>query len=249
MTDPASNNEQIIQVMNLHKSFQDIKVLKGVSFVLNKGETLVILGRSGTGKSVTIKCLVRLILPDKGSINVLDNDVLSLEEDELNRLRIRVGYLFQEGALYDSMSLIENVKFPLKRNQPRLKESEMEERAAGILESVGLADARDMMPSELSGGMRKRGGLARTLILKPEIILYDEPTTGLDPYTAQDINELIIKIQETYETTSIVVTHDMKCARLVSDRIIVLHAGQVLARGTYQELIKHEDETVRNYFT
>ena len=203
MTDPASNNEQIIQVMNLHKSFQDIKVLKGVSFVLNKGETLVILGRSGTGKSVTIKCLVRLILPDKGSINVLDNDVLSLEEDELNRLRIRVGYLFQEGALYDSMSLIENVKFPLKRNQPRLKESEMEERAAGILESVGLADARDMMPSELSGGMRKRGGLARTLILKPEIILYDEPTTGLDPYTAQDINELIIKIQETYETTSI----------------------------------------------
>jgi len=249
MTQHTSNNEQIIQVMNLHKSFQDMQVLRGVSFVLNKGETLVILGRSGTGKSVTIKCLVRLILPDAGSINVLDHDVLTLEEEEMNRLRIRVGYLFQEGALYDSMSLIENVMFPLKRNQPRLKETEMVERATETLKSVGLADAREKMPSELSGGMRKRGGLARTLILNPEIILYDEPTTGLDPYTAQDIDELIIKIQETYDTTSIVVTHDMKCARLVSDRIIVLHAGQVLARGTYQELIKHEDETVRNYFT
>ena len=248
MTGNPKNNEQIIQVMNLHKSFQDMQILKGVSFVLKKGETLVILGRSGTGKSVTIKCLVRLILPDAGSINVLDNDVLSLEEDELNKLRIRVGYLFQEGALYDSMKLIENVMFPLKRNQPRMKDSEMEERAAEALKSVGLDDARDKMPSELSGGMRKRGGLARTLILNPEIILYDEPTTGLDPYTAQDIDELIIKVQETYDTTSIVVTHDMKCARLVSDRIIVLHSGQVLARGTYQELIKHDDETVRNYF-
>ncbi len=249
MTGNTQNNEQIIQVMNLHKSFQEMQVLKGVSFVLNRGETLVILGRSGTGKSVTIKCLVRLILPDSGSINVLDNDVLSLEEDELNMLRVRVGYLFQEGALYDSMSLIENVMFPLKRNQSRSKESEMEERAAEALKSVGLEDAMDKMPSELSGGMRKRGGLARTLILKPEIILYDEPTTGLDPYTARDIDELIIKIQETYDTTSIVVTHDMKCARLVSDRIIVLHAGQVLARGTYQELLKHEDKTVRNYFS
>jgi phospholipid/cholesterol/gamma-HCH transport system ATP-binding protein len=248
MRSNIQNSEQIIQVINLHKSFQDMQVLKGISFVLNKGETLVILGKSGTGKSVTIKCLVRLILPDAGSINVLDHDVLSLEEDELNRLRIRVGYLFQEGALYDSMSLVENVMFPLKRNQPRMKESEMKDRAVATLESVGLADAQEKMPSELSGGMRKRGGLARTLILNPEIILYDEPTTGLDPYTAQDIDELIIKIQETYHTTSIVVTHDMKCARLVSDRIIVLHDGQVLARGTFQELIKHEDETVRNYF-
>lgn len=249
MTKTGQNNEQIIRVMNLHKSFQDMKVLKGISFVLNKGETLVILGRSGTGKSVTIKCLVRLILPDAGSINVLDRDVLALEEDELNKLRIKVGYLFQEGALYDSMSLIENVMFPLRRNHPELKESEMEERAMETLTSVGLDEARDKMPSELSGGMRKRGGLARTLILNPEIILYDEPTTGLDPYTARDIDELIIKIQESYHTTSIVVTHDMKCARLVSDRIIVLHSGQVLARGTYQELVKHEDETVRNYFT
>jgi len=158
MTKNSPNNEQIIQVMNLHKSFQDMQVLKKMSFVLNKGETLVILGRSGTGKSVTIKCLVRLILPDAGSINVLDQDVLTLEEDELNKLRIRVGYLFQEGALYDSMSLIENVIFPLKRNQPRLKEPEMEEQAMETLTSVGLAEAREKMPSEMSGGMRKRGG-------------------------------------------------------------------------------------------
>jgi phospholipid/cholesterol/gamma-HCH transport system ATP-binding protein len=173
---------------------------------------------------------------------------LNLEEKELNKLRIRIGYLFQEGALYDSMTLTENLMFPLNRNKPGLTQVEKEKLVEEILKSVDLLEARDKMPAELSGGMRKRAGLARTLVLQPEIILYDEPTTGLDPYTARDINDLIVRVQEIYNVSSIVVTHDMKCARRVSDRIVILENGDFVARGRYEELENHKNEMIRNYF-
>jgi phospholipid/cholesterol/gamma-HCH transport system ATP-binding protein len=248
MSEQTVNNEAVIKVRDLYKTFDDTQVLEGVSFKLNRGETLAILGRSGQGKSVLIKCIVRLILPDSGNINVLNFDVLNLEDRELNELRIRVGYLFQEGALYDSMTLAENLLFPLNRNKPGLSETDRKDLVEQTLKSVDLFDASNKMPAELSGGMRKRAGLARTLVLQPEIILYDEPTTGLDPYTARDINELIIRIQELYSVSSIVVTHDLKCTRRVSDRIVILQNGNFIARGTYEELENHRDDIIRNYF-
>ena len=248
MSGQTANNEAVIKVMDLYKTFDDKQVLEGVSFKLNRGETLAILGRSGQGKSVLIKCIARLILPDSGSINVLNFDVLNLEDRDLNELRIRVGYLFQEGALYDSMTLAENLLFPLNRNKPGLSETDRKDLVEQTLKSVDLFDASNKMPAELSGGMRKRAGLARTLVLQPEIILYDEPTTGLDPYTARDINELIIRIQEIYNVSSIVVTHDLKCTRRVSDRIVILQNGNFIARGTYEELENHRDDIIRNYF-
>ena len=242
------NGEPVIRVINLHKSFDDTEVLRGISLDLKKGQNLVIVGRSGTGKSVLIKCLVRLIWPDAGSVNVLGQDVLALSDHELNELRIRVGYLFQEGALYDSMSLEENLLFPLKRNRPKLPVKEMQELIHIALENVDLSEASEKMPAELSGGMRKRASLARTLILNPEIILYDEPTTGLDPYTSREISELIVRIQEKYHASSIVVTHDMKCARTVSDQISILQDGQFIAGGSFNDLQNHEDPVIRNYF-
>jgi len=248
MTRKALNMDEVIRVNDLHKVFDGKQVLEGVSFNLIRGETLAILGRSGQGKSVLIKCIVRLILPDAGSIDVLDRDVLTLEEKELNELRTRIGYLFQEGALYDSMTLIENLMFPLNRNKRGISDAEKENLVEETLKSVDLFDAREKMPSELSGGMRKRAGLARTLVLQPEIILYDEPTTGLDPYTSRDINDLIVRVQEIYNVSSIVVTHDMKCARRVSDRIVILQNGNFIAMGSYDELENHEDEMIRNYF-
>ena len=248
MTNNLKNGEPVIRVINLHKSFDDNQVLTGVSLDLSKGQNLVIVGRSGTGKSVLIKCMVRLMWPDAGSINVLGQDVLALSDHELNELRIRVGYLFQEGALYDSMSLEENLLFPLKRNRHGISDKEMQELVRKALENVDLAEAREKMPSELSGGMRKRAGLARTLILNPEIILYDEPTTGLDPYTSREISELIVRIQEKYNASSIVVTHDMKCARTVSDQISILQDGQFIASGSFNDLKNHENSIIRNYF-
>jgi phospholipid/cholesterol/gamma-HCH transport system ATP-binding protein len=248
MTGETENNEVVIQVRDLHKAFDEKKVLQGVSLDLFRGETLSILGRSGQGKSVLIKCVVRLLTPDEGSIRVLEQDVMALGDDALNLLRARVGYLFQEGALYDSMTLAENLLFPLERNKPGLTDDEKRELVESTLRSVDLLDDIGKMPSELSGGMRKRAGLARTLVLQPEIILYDEPTTGLDPYTARDINDLIIRIQKIYNVSSIVVTHDLKCANRVSNRILVLHEGNFIANGTFEELQRHEDEIVRNYF-
>jgi phospholipid/cholesterol/gamma-HCH transport system ATP-binding protein len=248
MSTESENREAVIRVRDLHKAFDQKKVLQGVSLDLRKGETLCILGRSGQGKSVLIKCMVRLLTPDEGSIEVLGQDVLALSDHELNLLRARVGYLFQEGALYDSMTLAENLLFPLERNKPGLTEDQKQELVETTLRSVDLLDDIAKMPSELSGGMRKRAGLARTLVLQPEIILYDEPTTGLDPYTARDINELILRIQEIYNVSSIVVTHDLKCANRVSNRIVVLHEGNFIAMGTFNELQRHEDEIVKNYF-
>lgn len=243
------NQSPIIEIKGLFKSFgKDKDVLKGVNINVKKGENLVVLGKSGSGKSITIKCLVRLVEADKGEIKVFGTDLTKLENDELNVIRLRIGFLFQNGALYDSMSVRENLGFPLQRHRPEFSESQVNLAIEETLESVGLSEAIDKMPSELSGGMRKRVGLARTLILKPEILLYDEPTTGLDTITSREISELIISIQKKYKTTSIIITHDMACAKFTSNRIVILKDGVVYSEGTYEALEKSDDEWVRSFF-
>lgn len=245
----TKKQDPIIVIKDLHKTFgKDNKVLQGVNLTVNKGEDLVILGRSGSGKSVTIKCIVGLIEPDQGEIKVFDENVLNLTKPELNEIRVRIGFLFQSGALYDSMSVRENLAFTLKKHKRDLSAEEVESEVMEALDNVGLSDAIDKMPSELSGGMQKRIGLARTLILKPEIILYDEPTTGLDTITSREISELILDIKHKRKTTSIIITHDMACAKLTADRIMVLKDGVIHAEGTYEELEKDEDEWVRSFF-
>lgn len=243
-------NNRIIQISNLHKSFGDKQVINGVDLELFAGENLVVLGKSGTGKSVIMKCIVRLMEPDAGTIHVFGTDVLKAREKELNRIRTRIGYLFQEGAMYDSMSVRENLKFPAKRNAHlrKLSDKELDEIVERNLESVGLIDAIDKWPSELSGGMKKRAGLARTLMLSPEMIIYDEPTTGLDPYTSDAINDLIIKIKEEYQTAAVIITHDIKCARRTSDRMVILNDGKIIANGTFEELREAPDEQVKLFF-
>ncbi len=243
------SNIPVIIIKGLYKSFgKENDVLKGVNIRVQKGENLVVLGKSGSGKSVTIKCLVGLVVPDKGEIEVFETDIAHLDNNELNELRIRIGFLFQNAALYDSMSVRQNLEFPLKRHTKNLSQAEVDTAVLDALESVGLADAIDKMPAELSGGMRKRIGLARTLILKPEIILYDEPTTGLDTITSREISELILTIQKKNKTTSMIITHDMACAKLTGDRLVILKDGVIEAEGTYDELEKSEDEWVRSFF-
>jgi phospholipid/cholesterol/gamma-HCH transport system ATP-binding protein len=238
----------IIEIIDLHKSFGKNEVLKGVNLIVNKGENLVVLGKSGSGKSITIKCLVGLVVADKGEIKVFDTDITKLDNTQLNEIRVRIGFLFQNAALYDSMSVRENLGFTLKRHVTDLSSEELEAEIIEVLESVGLADAIDKMPSELSGGMRKRIGLARTLILKPEIILYDEPTTGLDTITSREISELILEIQKKNKTSSIIITHDMACAKHTADRLMILKDGIIHAEGSYEELEKSDDEWVRSFF-
>ena len=243
------NDAPIIEIKNLNKSFgKDNHVLKGLSFFVKKGENLVVLGKSGSGKSIAIKCLVGLMQADNGTINVFGKDITKLDETGLNEIRLRIGFLFQNGALYDSMSVRENLSFPLMRHSASLNLIEVDKAVIDILTSVGLKDAIDKMPSELSGGMKKRVGLARTLILKPEILLYDEPTTGLDTITSREISELILSIQQKYKTTSIIITHDMACAKQTADRIVILKDGIVNAEGTYDALENSKDEWVRSFF-
>ena len=249
LDDRTEDKNPVIEINNLHKTFgADNHVLKGINLSLNKGEDLVVLGKSGTGKSITIKCIVGLIKGDEGEIKVLGQDIMNLNTKELNKIRVKVGFLFQSAALYDSMSVRENLDFTLRRHNEDISEEEITSEIEEVLESVGLAEAIDKMPSELSGGMRKRIGLARTLILKPEIILYDEPTTGLDTVTSKEISELILSIQKERKTSSIIITHDMACAKLTADRILILKEGVVYTEGTYEELEKSEDEWVRSFF-
>ena len=245
----TDTNTPVIAIKGLFKSFgKDNHILKGVDLIVNKGENLVVLGKSGSGKSITIKCVVGLVTADKGEIKVFDTDITTLDNNQLNDVRVRIGFLFQNSALYDSMTVRENLAFPLKRHSKKLSAEEVEAAIMEALDSVGLAEAIDKMPSELSGGMRKRIGLARTLILKPEIILYDEPTTGLDTITSREISELILAIQKKNKTTSIIITHDMACAKLTGDRLVILKDGVIDAEGSYEELEKSEDEWVRSFF-
>jgi phospholipid/cholesterol/gamma-HCH transport system ATP-binding protein len=239
----------VINIRGLYKSFgENNDVLRGVDLSVRKGENLVVLGKSGSGKSITIKCLVGLIKPDKGEIRVFDTEITDLDNKQLNEIRIRIGFLFQNSALYDSMSVRQNLAFPLKRHSKNLSLKEVEDAVKEALESVGLADAIEKMPSELSGGMRKRIGLARTLILRPEIILYDEPTTGLDTITSREISELILAIQKKTKATSVIITHDMACAKLTGDRLVILKDGVIGAEGSYAALEKSDDEWVRSFF-
>lgn len=242
------NTNPIIEIKNLHKYFGANKVLNGINLTVNKGEDLVILGRSGSGKSVAIKCLVGLIRADKGEINVFGTDMTKLSIEELNKVRSRIGFLFQNGALYDSMSVRNNLAFTLKHHQKNLSKIEIEKQIIDVLNNVGLIETIDLMPSELSGGMKKRIGLARTLIINPEIILYDEPTTGLDTITSREISELILAIQKKYNTTSIIITHDLACARRTGNRIMILKEGLIYCEGTYGELENSNDTWVKSFF-
>ncbi|MFV0471014.1 MAG: ABC transporter ATP-binding protein [Paludibacteraceae bacterium] len=242
------DKETIITVRNLKKAFGDKEVLRGVSLDLHRGENLGILGKSGTGKSVLAKCIVRLLDPDKGEITVFGQDMISISEERLNEVRKRVGYLFQGGALYDSMSVWENLEFPIRRTQMLKDKNEVQQMIEQALKSVGLLDAIHKMPAELSGGMKKRIGLARALILQPDIILYDEPTTGLDSVTSGEISELILKVQEEYNASSIIITHDMKCAKITTNKIKILKDGLFYAEGTYDELCNSSDKEIKAYF-
>jgi len=238
--------DDIIVIEDLYKSFGETDVLIGFSLTVKRAENVVVLGKSGTGKSVLIKCLVGLIEPDSGEIKLFGQSISGLRNEELDKVRLKTGFLFQSAALYDSMSVRENLKFPLRRSE--LDETEKDKKVQDILENVGLTEAIDKMPSELSGGMKKRAGLARTLILEPEIMLYDEPTTGLDPITSKEISELILEMQKKLKITSIIITHDMACAKRTADRIIILKDGKVFVEGTYEKLERSEDKFVMSFF-
>jgi phospholipid/cholesterol/gamma-HCH transport system ATP-binding protein len=241
-------NSYIIDIQHLKKSFDACEILKDISISVSKGESLAVLGKSGAGKSVLIKCLVGLLEPDEGAIILFGKDISTVRSKELAALRNKIGFLFQSGALYDSMSVRANLEFPLRSVKPKPSRTETDERVREALKNVGLSEAIDKMPSELSGGMRKRLGLARTLIQRPEIMLYDEPTTGLDPITAREISTLIVEVQKANKTTSIIITHDMECTKITADRIVVLDDGLCLAEGTYDELENSNDEKVKSFF-
>lgn len=243
-----NNQEPVIEIRHLKKAFGSNQVLKDINLDLYKGENLVVMGRSGEGKSVTIKCIVGLLDKDGGELKVFGKEIADMSSVELKELRTRIGFLFQSGALYDSMTVRDNLEFPLRKVLKLKDEAEINKRVEDVLESVGLPDAINKFPSDLSGGMRKRIGLARTLIVKPEIILYDEPTTGLDTITSEEISELIVKMQKKYETSSIIITHDLSCAKITSDRILIMHDGEYIAEGTFDELKESKDENVNAFF-
>ncbi|MDX5340815.1 MAG: ATP-binding cassette domain-containing protein [Cyclobacteriaceae bacterium] len=243
------NKEPIIKVTKVNKSFGDNHVLREFSLSLYEAENLVILGKSGSGKSVLIKCIIRLIQPDSGEILVLDKDISELDQEEMDQLRAKVGFLFQSNALYDSMTVRQNLLFPLRKHWTKEeRENHGESAIQEALEDVGLAHTIDMMPIELSGGMRKRIALARTLILKPKVILYDEPTTGLDPITSREIGELMLRIQKKYKTAAIIISHDLNCIKLTGNRIILLIDGKNYAEGSFEELSQNEDPKVKQFF-
>lgn len=246
----AAKNKQeaVIEIKGLKKSFGAKDVLTGIDLTVHRGENVVVLGRSGEGKSVTIQCIIGMLTPDAGSLKVLGKEVAELDEKELKELRTKIGFLFQGAALYDSMTVRENMEFALTRVLKITDQAELDKRVKEILESVGLPDAADKLPSDLSGGMRKRIGLARTLIVHPEIILYDEPTTGLDPITSREISELILDMQKKYKTTSLIITHDMECAKITSDRVVIMNGGKLVAEGTFDELHHSKDKLVKSYF-
>ena len=249
MIDVVAHRKVVMEVKDLQKSFGSNKVLDNFNIKLYKGENLVVMGKSGSGKSVMVKCLVGLLEADSGQITIKDKNIISLGQESLDILRTEIGFLFQGSALYDSMTVKENLEFPLRRHKKRLhiKESN-QDLVVEALENVGLANAIDLMPSELSGGMKRRVALARALILKPSIIIYDEPTTGLDPITAKEIIALMNSIQDTYGTSALIITHDIDCARVVSDRVVLLIDGKNYIEGTFDQLASSSDPKVRAFF-
>jgi phospholipid/cholesterol/gamma-HCH transport system ATP-binding protein len=240
--------EPIIEVSHLVLSFGNNHVLKDYNLTVHKGENVVVLGKSGSGKSVLIKCISGLLNYDGGEIKVFGNEVSSLDQKSLDAFRARIGFVFQSSALYDSMSVRGNLEFPLRRHGREKTKDEIDNLIHDTLDDVGLLDTIDKMPAELSGGMKKRVGLARALILKPEIMLYDEPTTGLDPITSREISELMVTVQEKYNTSSIIITHDMHCAKLAGDRITILLDGICYANGTFDEVSAIKDPKVHSFF-
>jgi phospholipid/cholesterol/gamma-HCH transport system ATP-binding protein len=247
-TGTSSATAYAIVIQHLFKSFGDNHVLDDFNLEIKKGESVVVLGKSGSGKSVLIKCIIGLLKPDKGMIEMFGQNIPEINAEELDQIRAKVGFLFQSNALYDSMTVRDNLEFPLRRHWIQVSQEEVNKMVLEALEDVGLAHTVDMMPVELSGGMRKRIALARTLILKPEIILYDEPTTGLDPITGKGIIELMNEIQEKYNTTSLIISHDMNCVRMTSDRVVILIDGKCYANGTWEEIQQHTDPKVKQFF-
>jgi len=243
-----ANREPVISIKGLYKSFGELEILKSIDLEVYKGENLVVLGRSGSGKSVLIKILVGLLQPDKGEVKVLGKEVDKLSGKDLDELRLRIGFLFQNSALYDSMSVRQNLEFPLVMNKKKMNKKEIKEAVEEVLDSVGLKDKMEEMPADLSGGQRKRIGIARTLILKPEIMLYDEPTSGLDPITSEEINKLINEVQEKYNTTSVIITHDLTCAKETGDRVAMLLDGKFLKIGKFEEVFEGENEQIKSFF-
>lgn len=244
----VGREEPVIVISHLYKQFGDNIVLRDFNLKVKKGENVVVLGKSGSGKSVLLKCIVGLITPDQGNITVLGKDISDLNETELDRLRMKLGFLFQSNALFDSMSIRDNLEFTLLRHREGIRKQELDEMVAEVLENVGLAHTAEMMPAALSGGMAKRIALARAMILKPEIIFYDEPTAGLDPITAREIDDLILKMKKKYDTSSVIISHDMNCVKITADRIALLLEGRCYALGSYQELSCSEDTRIKEFF-
>jgi phospholipid/cholesterol/gamma-HCH transport system ATP-binding protein len=238
----------VISIQGLYKSFGDNHVLQGIDLEVYKGENVVVLGRSGTGKSVLIKIIAGLLKPDAGRVNVLGQEVEQLNERQLRDLRLKLGFSFQNSALYDSMTVRENLAFPLIRNSKHLNRKQRDQAIETVLEAVGLSQTINQMPSELSGGQRKRIGIARTLILKPQIMLYDEPTAGLDPITSGEINNLINEVQKRFHTSSIIITHDLTCARETGDRVAMLLEGRFVKQGSFDAVFESKDERIQNFY-
>lgn len=248
MTSQQNNAEPVISIRGVYKSFGENHVLKSFDLDLREGENVVVLGKSGSGKSVLIKCIIGLMNPDAGSIKVFGDEVTQLSRRDLDLMRVKVGFLFQSNALYDSMTVRQNLEFPLRRHTAVTGKEAVNELVMEALTNVGLAETVDMLPEELSGGMRKRIALARTLILKPKIILYDEPTTGLDPITSRGISQLMLDIQKKYNTSSIIISHDMNCVRATANRIAMLIDGKCYALDTYENLSNSNDKRIKEFF-
>ena len=243
-----ATKEAVITIRDVYKSFGNNHVLRGVDFDLYKGENVVVLGRSGTGKSVLIKIISGLLKQDQGTVNVLGQEVETLNDKELQQLRLKLGFSFQGSALYDSMTVRENLEFPLVRNQKHLTTKEVDDAIDTVLDEVGLKQTKNQMPSELSGGQRKRIGIARTLILRPEIMLYDEPTAGLDPLTSVEINNLINSVKENFKTSSVIITHDLTCAKTTGDRVSMLLDGTFIKQGTFEEVFSSNEERIKSFY-
>lgn len=241
-------NDIVISIRGLIKSFGTLDVLKGIDLDIFKGENLAVLGRSGSGKSVLIKIIAGLLKPDAGVVNVLGQEVDKITDKELQQLRMKIGFSFQSSALYDSMSVRENLEFPLVRNKRNLSKKEVNTAIEQVLSDVGLSNTINQMPSQLSGGQKKRIGIARTLILNPEIMLYDEPTAGLDPITCMELNQLMVDVQKQYNTSSIIITHDLTCAKAASNRVAMLLDGKFIATGTFDEVFKTHEESIRSFY-